>query len=180
MTFSHFVEWGYKRRVIQLWACCVIKIITFLLRILRKQCTVIHFCPKRLTVIHTYIHWWLPCKVQTSTSGAVWGSLSYPMTLRHADQGNQTSNLPITRCWLALTCMNLWHKLIFATFHSFSKFVFPLCSLENVHTAALYYLDEDWRRVTPLDWQESWRGTFYKMQALLLYKCPWKNRKSSL
>ena len=31
-----------------------------------------HFCPKQLTVIHTYIQWWqwLPFKVLTSTSGA--------------------------------------------------------------------------------------------------------------
>ena len=37
------------------------------------------FCPKRLRVIHTFIHWWrwLPCKVPTSTS-AVWGSVSCP------------------------------------------------------------------------------------------------------
>ena len=30
---------------------------------------------KRLTAIHTYIHWWrwLPCKAPTGTSGAVWG-----------------------------------------------------------------------------------------------------------
>ena len=36
----------------------------------------------------------------TSTSGAVLGSSSCPRTLRHADQGSQTSNLQITRCWL--------------------------------------------------------------------------------
>ena len=35
-----------------------------------------------------------------STSGAVWGSVSCPKTLRHADQGNQTSDLLITRHWL--------------------------------------------------------------------------------
>ena len=62
------------------------------------------FCPKRLTVIHTFIHWWrwLPCKVPTSTSGAVWGWVSCPRTLRHADpdQGNRTSDLPVTRCRL--------------------------------------------------------------------------------
>ena len=41
-----------------------------------------HFCPKRLTVIHTFMHsWrWLPCMVPTSTSGAVWGSVSCPGT----------------------------------------------------------------------------------------------------
>ena len=57
------------------------------------------FCPKRLTVIHTFTHrWrWLPCKVPTSTSGAIWGSVSPLRTLWHADQGNQTSNPPITR-----------------------------------------------------------------------------------
>ena len=41
--------------------------------------------------------WWLPCKVLTSTSGAVWGSVSWPRTLRHLDQGNWTSYLLITR-----------------------------------------------------------------------------------
>ena len=52
--------------------------------------------------IHSFIHWWwwLPCKVPTRTSGAVWGSVSWPRTLRHADQGNPTRDLPITRCWL--------------------------------------------------------------------------------
>ena len=41
-----------------------------------------------------FIHWWrwLSCKVPTSTSGAVFqGSVSCPRTLRHADQGNQTT-----------------------------------------------------------------------------------------
>ena len=36
----------------------------------------------------------------TSTSGAVCGSISCPRTLWHADQGNRTSALPITRRWL--------------------------------------------------------------------------------
>ena len=60
------------------------------------------FCPKQLTVIHTFMHWWqwLPCKVPTSTSGAVWGSVSSPRTLWHAHRGNRTSDLPITRHWL--------------------------------------------------------------------------------
>ena len=60
----------------------------------------LHLDKTVLTVIH--IHWrrWLPCKVPTSTSGAVWGSVSCPRTLRHADQGNQTSGFPITRHWL--------------------------------------------------------------------------------
>ena len=41
------------------------------------------FYPKPLTVINTLIHWWwwLPCEVLTSTSGAVWGSVSCPRTL---------------------------------------------------------------------------------------------------
>ena len=53
----------------------------------------------RLKVIHAFVYWWrwLPCKLPTSTSGAVWGSASCPRTLRHADQGNRTSDLPITR-----------------------------------------------------------------------------------
>ena len=51
-------------------------------------------------VLHTVWWRWLPWKVPTSTSEAVWGSVSCPRTLWHADQGNQTSELPITRCWL--------------------------------------------------------------------------------
>ena len=48
---------------------------------------------------NSYIHsgWWLPCKVPTSTSGAVWGSVSCPKTLVYADKGIWTSDLPITR-----------------------------------------------------------------------------------
>ena len=42
-----------------------------------------------LTVIPTLMAI-APCKVPTSTSGA----------LRHADEGNRTSDRPITRCWL--------------------------------------------------------------------------------
>ena len=55
-------------------------------------------CQKGRTVIHTHMHrWlWLPCKVTISTPGAVF----CPRTLWHAEQGNQTSNLPITRRWL--------------------------------------------------------------------------------
>ena len=34
----------------------------------------------------------------TSTSGTVWGSVSYPRTLQQADLRNQTSDLQITRC----------------------------------------------------------------------------------
>ena len=51
---------------------------------------------------HTFIHrWrWLQRKVPTSTSGAVWGSVSCPRPLRHADQGNQTSSHLITTRWL--------------------------------------------------------------------------------
>ena len=60
------------------------------------------FSPKWFTVIHTFMHWWwwLPCKVLTSTSGAVWGSVSCPRTLLHADQENRTSSLQIKRRWL--------------------------------------------------------------------------------
>ena len=32
--------------------------------------------------------------------GAVWGSVSCPRALWHADQGNRTSDLPITKGWL--------------------------------------------------------------------------------
>ena len=72
-------------------------VLTFTLRAFSRR-----FCPKRLTVIHTFINWWwwLPCKVPTSTSGAMWASVSCPRTLRHADQGNQTNDLLITRRWL--------------------------------------------------------------------------------
>ena len=38
-----------------------------------------HFCPQRLPwFILIFTHWWrwLPCKVPTTTSGAVWGSVS--------------------------------------------------------------------------------------------------------
>ena len=55
------------------------------------------FCPKPLTVIHSYSH---TLMVLTSTPGAVWGSVSCSRTLRHADQGNWTSNLLMTRRWL--------------------------------------------------------------------------------
>ena len=60
------------------------------------------FRPKWLTVFHTFTHWWrwLPCEVLTSTSGAVWGSVSWSRMLRHAGRGNLTSNLLITGSWL--------------------------------------------------------------------------------
>ena len=53
-----------------------------------------HFCPKRLTVFHTHVHSYTD--VLTSTSGAVWDSVSCPRTLQHSGQGNWTSDLPIT------------------------------------------------------------------------------------
>ena len=42
-----------------------------------------------------FIHWWqwLPCKVLTSTSGAVLSSVACPKTLHRADQGNRTGDL---------------------------------------------------------------------------------------
>ena len=63
------------------------------------------FCPKRLAVIHTFIHWWLlqPCKVLTSTAGTVLGSVYCPRTLSHAGESNQgpsnnkTLALPLSR-----------------------------------------------------------------------------------
>ena len=52
-----------------------------------------HFCPKYISVIQTYI--------QTLMSGGCHARCRLtPRTVRHADQGNQTSNLPITRCRL--------------------------------------------------------------------------------
>ena len=44
--------------------------------------------------IHTFIHWWrwLPCKVPTSTSGAVLGSVSWPGTVLRAESNHRPSN----------------------------------------------------------------------------------------
>ena len=44
----------------------------------------------KATYSNSHIHWWrwLSCNVLTSASGAVWGSVSFPRTLQHADQGN--------------------------------------------------------------------------------------------
>ena len=57
------------------------------------------FCPKRLTVIQIYIqyiytYWWqwLPCKMPTSTSVAVWGSVSCPRTGERRNQSNNLSD----------------------------------------------------------------------------------------
>ena len=44
---------------------------------------------------NTFIHrWrWLPCKVPIGTSGDVWGSITCPRALWHADQGIRISNI---------------------------------------------------------------------------------------
>ena len=81
------------------------------------------FCPKRLTVIQIYIqyiytYWWqwLPCKMPTSTSVEVWGSVSCPRT---GERRNQSSNLLIARhwatewslcklCWISVCRPNMW------------------------------------------------------------------------
>ena len=39
-------------------------------------------------------------QMAVTASGAVGGSVSCPRTLRHAEQGNLTSDLLLTRCWL--------------------------------------------------------------------------------
>ena len=59
------------------------------------------FCPKPLTIIHTYIHALMAVVVMQAHQeqfGVQWGSC--PRTLWHVDQGNQTSDLPITRHWV--------------------------------------------------------------------------------
>ena len=58
------------------------------------------FCLKRLTLINQYIHTLMVVAAMQRPSGAVWDSVTCPRTLWHADQGNWTSNLPLTRCWL--------------------------------------------------------------------------------
>ena len=72
---------------------------SFWLGVMRKSWVLLiflhlHFCPKQLTVIHTFIHrcQWLPRKEPTSTSRAVWGSVSCPRTLRHAARGSRDLN----------------------------------------------------------------------------------------
>ena len=63
------------------------------------------YCPKRITVIHTFIHWWqvLSCKVPHQEQ---FGTCQ--RTLWHADKGNRTSNLMITWHWLSLYI--IWHS----------------------------------------------------------------------
>ena len=92
----------------------IFKVMEYLYHVYRKS-LLVHlcftafsrcFCPKQLTIIHTYIHALLTVaaryKVLTSTSGAVWGSVSRSRKLQHADQRNRTSDLAITRRWLYL------------------------------------------------------------------------------
>ena len=77
------------------------------------------FCPKELTVIHTYMHTLMAAAAtqwHLSTQGTVWVSVSSPRTLWYVDEGNQTSDLLITRYWLypwatfTLTCIYLYLK----------------------------------------------------------------------
>ena len=69
------------------------------------------FCPKRLTVICTFINWWRwqPCKVLTSTAGAVLGSVSCPRTLWHAWESKQQ---PSNYKTLALPLSHSFHYFI--------------------------------------------------------------------
>ena len=62
----------------------------------------------KATYSNSYIHWWrwLQWKVLTSTSGAVWGSVSCPRTLWHAYQRNQTSDIPMLALHLNHSCPN--------------------------------------------------------------------------
>ena len=57
----------------------------------------------KAAVFHSYNHTPMAVAAMQGAdhgSRAVWGSISRPRTLWHADQGNRTSDLPITRCWL--------------------------------------------------------------------------------
>ena len=63
-----------------------------------------HFCPKRLTVIHTYIHTLMVVAAMRSADQHIRSSLRVRYLAQghlhaeiHADQGNRTSELPITR-----------------------------------------------------------------------------------
>ena len=54
----------------------------------------------KATYSNSYIHTLMVMAAMqcvSSTSGAVWGSVSCPRTPQHADQGKRTSNRPITR-----------------------------------------------------------------------------------
>ena len=52
-----------------------------------------HLSDAIVTFSNSYTHWcwWLPCKVSTRTSGAVWGSASCPRTLGHGELNQQHS-----------------------------------------------------------------------------------------
>ena len=64
----------------------------------------LHFCHNNSNSYNDSCH-------ARCTSGAVWGSVSCPRTLWHADQGNQTSNLLIRRCWLYPTSTAATYRL---------------------------------------------------------------------
>ena len=75
-------------------------------------------CPKCLKVIDTYVHTLMTVAAMQGadlTSGAVGGSVSCPRTRWYADQGNRTSDLPIT------TCKSQGCPTFYAKTQSFSK-----------------------------------------------------------
>ena len=78
-------------------------------------------------LIQTYIHWWwwLPCKMKTSASEAVQGSVSFPRPLRHAHQGIRISDLQGTPSRLSFVVVVDIELLVFGQFHlrSFKVFI---------------------------------------------------------
>ena len=88
----------------------------------------IRFCPKRLTVIQTYIHTIMAVAAMQGANLQIRSSLvlvSCPRTLWHADQGNRPSDLLITWHWLypwstatQLCCIMLtadWRNVLYFT-----------------------------------------------------------------
>ena len=62
-----------------------------------------HFCPKRLTFVHTYIQTLMAVAVMQGADQHIRSSLGFsilPKGIWHAEQGNWTINLQITRRWL--------------------------------------------------------------------------------
>ena len=97
-----------------------------------------------LTVIHTLM------AVAASTSGAVQGSVSCSRTLQHADQGNRTSNLLITKRWL---CPWTTAALTAAVIKLFveKQDVWPHSSKRT----------NNWRTCYSLDWNPKYLQTSY-------------------
>ena len=99
------------------------------------------FGPKWRTVIHTYIHTLIvvaAMQLLTSTSGAGWGSVSCPRTLQHADQGNWTSGLQITKCWLYPWAPSTWPRLI-STHTNISLYSILIFYFSVFHSQFIFY-----------------------------------------